>query len=356
MTTIDLVTGFLGAGKTTFILDYARELIRRGERIGIIENDYGAINVDLMLLHRELGDQCRLEMVIGGDPDCHRRRLKTKLIAMGIDRYDRVIVEPSGVFDVDEFMDLLYEEPLDRMLSLGNVLAVVDAASEFSGEERSEDARYVLAEELTRAGCVIYSKAEQMDDPSLEQVTEYLNKCLADVGCKRILTGSDVLRKPEGGFQEADWNRLMGAGSREYSYVKRTVLTDGDFQSVFFFHVELPADGQTERKSTERTERQSREHPEQDGAAEQASMNEIRNLIHRIFADPSCGSLTRIKGFTAQPEGDWLEINATREKISLARSEVGQPVVIAIGEGLDQERIGSYWKKYENEYRSPRGD
>ena len=33
MTTIDLVTGFLGAGKTTFILDYARELIRRGERI-----------------------------------------------------------------------------------------------------------------------------------------------------------------------------------------------------------------------------------------------------------------------------------------------------------------------------------
>ena len=85
-------------------------------------------------------------------------------------------------------------------------------------------------------------------------------------------------------------------------------------------------------------------------------MNEIRNLIHRIFADPSCGSLTRIKGFTAQPEGDWLEINATREKISLARSEVGQPVVIAIGEGLDQERIGSYWKKYENEYRSPQGD
>ena len=356
MTTIDLVTGFLGAGKTTFILDYARELIRRGERIGIIENDYGAINVDLMLLHRELGDQCRLEMVIGGDPDCHRRRLKTKLIAMGIDRYDRVIVEPSGVFDVDEFMDLLYEEPLDRMLSLGNVLAVVDAASEFSGEGRSEDARYVLAEELTRAGCVIYSKAEQMDDPSLEQVTEYLNKCLADVGCKRILTGSDVLRKPEGGFQEADWNRLMGAGSREYSYVKRTVLTDGDFQSVFFFHVELPADGQTERKSTERPERQSAEHPEQDGAAEQASMNEIRNLIHRIFADPSCGSLTRIKGFTAQPEGDWLEINATREKISLARSPVGQPVVIAIGEGLDQERIGSYWKKYENEYRSPRGE
>ena len=67
MTKVDLVTGFLGAGKTTFLLEYARNLISRGERIGIIENDYGAINVDLLLLQQELGDRCRLEMVIGGE-------------------------------------------------------------------------------------------------------------------------------------------------------------------------------------------------------------------------------------------------------------------------------------------------
>ena len=44
-------------------------------------------------------------MVSGGcDADCHRRRFKTKLIAMGMCGYDRVIVEPSGIFDVDEFL------------------------------------------------------------------------------------------------------------------------------------------------------------------------------------------------------------------------------------------------------------
>lgn len=47
---VDLITGFLGSGKTTFIQTYARYLMRQGQRVGIIENDYGSVNVDLMLL------------------------------------------------------------------------------------------------------------------------------------------------------------------------------------------------------------------------------------------------------------------------------------------------------------------
>ena len=98
MVKIDLITGFLGSGKTTFIRKYAKYLIGRGLHIGILENDFGAINVDMMLLQDLLGDNCELEMVSGGcDRDCHRRRFKTKLIAMGMCGYDRVIVEPSEI-------------------------------------------------------------------------------------------------------------------------------------------------------------------------------------------------------------------------------------------------------------------
>ena len=75
MKKIDLVTGFLGSGKTTFIKEYAEYLVRCGERVAIIVNDYGAINVDRLLLGASLGESCHLEMVIGGDKDCARRRL-----------------------------------------------------------------------------------------------------------------------------------------------------------------------------------------------------------------------------------------------------------------------------------------
>ena len=125
MIPVDLITGFLGSGKTTFIRQYASYWMRCGLRIGILENDYGAVNVDMMLLGDLEGDSCGLEMVAGAcDADCHSRRFKTKLIALGMSGYDRVLIEPSGVFDVDEFFDVLHESPLDRWYEPGSVITV----------------------------------------------------------------------------------------------------------------------------------------------------------------------------------------------------------------------------------------
>ena len=128
MIKIDLITGFLGAGKTTFIRKYAKYLMDSGKNIGILENDFGAVNVDMMMLQDLMGDQCELEMISGGcDPETHRRRFKTKLISMGMCGYDRILVEPSGIFDVDEFFDILHEEPLDSRYEPGSVITIVDA-------------------------------------------------------------------------------------------------------------------------------------------------------------------------------------------------------------------------------------
>ena len=62
--------------------------------------------------------------------DCHQRRFKTKLISMGMRGFDRVLVEPSGIFDVEEFFDVLHEEPLTNWYEIGNVFAIVDASLE----------------------------------------------------------------------------------------------------------------------------------------------------------------------------------------------------------------------------------
>ena len=93
MVTIDLITGFLGSGKTTFLKKYAEYLMDQGLHIGILENDFGAINVDMLMLHELRGDQCELEMIAGGcDAESHRRRFRTKLISRRMWGYDRVLV------------------------------------------------------------------------------------------------------------------------------------------------------------------------------------------------------------------------------------------------------------------------
>ena len=148
MTKIDLITGILGSGKTTFLLRYARELINRGEKIAILENDFGAVNVDMMMLQELKGENCTIEMIVGGgDSGCHKRRFKTQLISLGMQHFDRVIVEPSGIFDMDEFFDTLYESPLDRWFEIGSILTIIDAQM---NEVMSEQMEYCLRGSIQR--------------------------------------------------------------------------------------------------------------------------------------------------------------------------------------------------------------
>ena len=124
MVQVDLITGFLGAGKTTFLRRYVRYLVQQGHKVCILENDFGAVNVDAMLVQEVLGPGCDVETISGGcDCDTHQRRMRTKLIAMAMRGFDRVVVEPSGIFDV------LRDDPLDRWYHIGNVIAIVDAVS-----------------------------------------------------------------------------------------------------------------------------------------------------------------------------------------------------------------------------------
>ena len=175
MTKIDLITGFLGSGKTTFLKLYAGWLLDQGLRIGIIENDFGSVNVDMLLLHDLEMRGASTEMVIGGDIDCYRRRFRTKLIALGMQGYDRVLIEPSGIYDVDEFFDALYEEPLCRWYEIGNVIAVADAKLE---ENLSRDAEYLLVSQLADAGRVVLSRTQEAAPEQITGTVAHINRAM----------------------------------------------------------------------------------------------------------------------------------------------------------------------------------
>ena len=126
MVQVDLITGFLGAGKTTFLRRYAAYLTAQGHHVCILENDFGAVNVDAMLLQDLIGEHCDIETISGGcDCDTHQRRMRTKLISMAMRGFDRVVVEPSGIFDVDEFFDILRDDPLFKYVKNGEYVYYV---------------------------------------------------------------------------------------------------------------------------------------------------------------------------------------------------------------------------------------
>lgn len=309
MVKVDLITGFLGSGKTTFIKKYARYLMDEGLNIGILENDFGAINVDMMLLRELEGANCELEMVAGGcDKDCYRRRFKTKLIAMGMCGYDRVLIEPSGIFDVDDFFDALHEEPLDRWYEIGNVITVVDAGLD---ENLSKEADYVLASEAAGAGCVLLSKAQNASQEEIQRTVAHLNRALKEIHCPRILK-DEVITKDWQDFTKEDYKKISESGFSVADYEKMYVEQDEIFQTLFFMDEKLDA-------------------------------AKAENAIEQIFKDVSCGEVFRIKGFLKDGE-QWMELNATHHETTLKPIEAGQDVVIVIGEKLNEEKIRAHLK------------
>lgn len=309
MVKVDLITGFLGSGKTTFIRNYARYLINQGLNIGILENDFGAINVDMMLLRELEGEKCELEMVAGGcDKDCYRRRFKTKLIAMGMCGYDRVLIEPSGIFDVDDFFDALHEEPLDRWYQIGNVITVVDAGLE---ENLSKEADYVLASEAANAGCILLSKAQTVSEEQIRRTVAHINRALGAIHCTRTLK-DEVIARDWDSFTEEDYRSIMESGYVVEDYEKMYVDQDEIFQSLFLMDEGICPDRAVK-------------------------------AVKEIFEDAECGDVFRIKGFLRDGES-WQELNATRHELTLKPIAEGQDVLIVIGEKMNEEKIKSYLK------------
>ncbi|WP_337472969.1 GTP-binding protein [Jutongia sp.] len=311
MISIDLITGFLGSGKTTFIKKYAKYLIDQGKNIGILENDFGAVNVDAMLLQDILGDNCTLEMVSGGcDADCHRRRFKTKLIAMGMCGYDRVLVEPSGIFDMDEFFDALHEDPLDRWYQIGNVITIIDANLDTA---LSESSRFLLASQAAQAGTILYSHVQETEASVISSTSRYVSGLLEKLQCPAP-SGQLILQKDWDKLVPNDFEKIMHSGYHSADYRKLWLDEKKTYDSLYFMNMEF-------------------------------TENFLRESCVKILKDPACGKVFRIKGFQKLPDNTWIAVNATHQKTEIHPIPNGQAILIVIGEGLHPEAIESYWGK-----------
>ena len=159
MIQIDLVTGFLGSGKTTFLKKYAEYLVSQGYHVGIIENDFGAVNIDMLMLQDLLGDKIDVEQIVGGSVVTDwKRRFRTKLISMAMRGFNRILVEPSGIYDVDAFFDVLHDEPIDTWYEAGNVITILDANMD---ESMSAQEEYLMVSQSANVGKILLSKTQE---------------------------------------------------------------------------------------------------------------------------------------------------------------------------------------------------
>lgn len=150
-----IVAGFLGAGKTTLLNDLLRN--NRGTRIGVVVNDFGAVNIDAMLVAGQvdamvsLGNGCVCCAVDVGELD----ELFTRLTdpRAGI---DVIVVEASGLAEPRNLVRMVVGSENPR-IRYGGLLEVVDAG-EFAGSRARHPE---LASHLRLADLVVLNKADR---------------------------------------------------------------------------------------------------------------------------------------------------------------------------------------------------
>ena len=125
MTKIDVISGFLGAGKTTFIKKLIAEALK-GEKVVLIENEFGEIAIDGGFLKdagieiREMSQGCICCSLVGDFE---------KALREVISRFEpeRVIIEPSGVGKLSDVMKAVTDASANLDVVLNSAVTIVDA-------------------------------------------------------------------------------------------------------------------------------------------------------------------------------------------------------------------------------------
>ena len=125
MTKIDIISGFLGAGKTTFIKKMIDEVFQ-GEKLVLIENEFGEVGIDGGFLKdagieiTEMNSGCICCSLVGDFG---------KNLHEVIDKFhpDRILIEPSGVGKLSDVMKSVIDVEKEEDVKLNGLITVVNA-------------------------------------------------------------------------------------------------------------------------------------------------------------------------------------------------------------------------------------
>ena len=162
MTKIDIVSGFLGAGKTTLIKKLLKESLA-DTKVVLIENEFGEIGIDGGFLKesgieiKEMNSGCICCSLVGDFGTSLREVLDTYTP-------DRILIEPSGVGKLSDVMKAVQDAMADRDVELNSAVAVVDACK---CRMYIKNFGEFFVNQIEHAGTVILSRTDKLNEEKL---------------------------------------------------------------------------------------------------------------------------------------------------------------------------------------------
>ena len=175
MTKVDIISGFLGAGKTTLISKLLKEALP-DEQVVLIENEFGEIGIDGGFLKdsgveiREMNSGCICCSLVGD--------FGTSLKEV-VDKYhpNRIIIEPSGVGKLSDVIKAVKDLHIENEIRLNSASTVADASKV---KMYMKNFGEFFNNQIEHAGTIILSRTQNVSEDKLKKAIEMIRSLNAD--------------------------------------------------------------------------------------------------------------------------------------------------------------------------------
>lgn len=340
MTKIDIISGFLGAGKTTFIKKLLEEAIS-GEQVVLIENEFGEIGIDGGFLKdsgieiREMNSGCICCSLVG-DFGTSLAEVLTQY------RPERIIIEPSGVGKLSDVMKAVIDVSADMDVELNSAVTIVDAAK---CKMYMKNFGEFFNNQIENAGTIVLSRTDITDASKIQKDVEMIREKNAN---------AVIITTP---LDQLDGSQLL-----EIIEKKDTMLDDllaevresrhvHDHGEESFAHHHHDHDGECCGHHDHGEECHDHHHHHADEVFTSWGMEtivpvtyeQLEDILKRLSSTRELGDVLRAKGMlpTENP-GEWLYFDLVPEQYEIRQ---GKPdytgKVCVIGASLKEEELNS---------------
>jgi putative photosynthetic complex assembly protein 2 len=315
---VEIVSGFLGAGKTTFM---RRRLATAGPKTVVLVNDFASVGIDGSLLSGQGADVVELP---NGCICCSLRKDLAQQLSTMVATYspERVLIEPSGVADLASLMGTLNDPSLTSLIRSVAVTTIVDAGSFLS--DYAHNGR-LLEAQVRLASVLVVNKADLATGAGLMMIETTLRTInagapimpatygIAAAGPIVAIKASDEM---ESGLAHAHDDHGHDHGHEAHAHHDHG-------------HDHAPGHAHAEMASW-------------DGTIERALQPDRLLGVLEAVAAGRYGQVKRLKGVARSGEG-WIRFDVAGGRPSIAAfAPAGHETarVVAIGHGIDGEAIG----------------
>ncbi len=284
-TKIDIVSGFLGAGKTTLIKKLLAESLT-GQKVVLIENEFGEIGIDGGILKqsgiqiREINSGCICCTLVGD----FNAALKDVLRQY---QPERILIEPSGVGKLSDVIKACAKIALKTEVELNLCVTVADATKY---RMYSRNFGEFFNNQIDNADTVILSRTQKLDSDKLAAVVKDIHD-----------------RNPDAAVITTPWESLSGdtilAAAKASPLLNRADLTEHEEENN---HEHEHHDHGHHHRADEAFDVWSVQTPKQ------FQKDEITAILEKL---PQYGTVLRAKGIVALTDGGWLQFDYVPEEI-----------------------------------------